>query len=114
MTRISTGLALATATALLAVSSALAGEIVPGLPPFGSLSGGPFDKVDNANLNVHFAIPVLAKAGRGLSFNYLRRYDSSIWKLSAGTAWVPRYKWGWSGVTEGLLGMVTYWITQGS
>ena len=38
-------------------------QVATGTPPFGSFSGGP-DIVNNANANVHFAIPVERKAGR--------------------------------------------------
>ena len=39
-------------------------QVATGPVPFGSFSGGSFDAVNNANLNVHFAIPVISKAGR--------------------------------------------------
>ena len=54
-------------------------QIATGTPPFGSFGGGPFDTVNLGNLNVHFAIPVLHKAGRGVPFTYDLSYDSSIW-----------------------------------
>ncbi len=63
---------------LVAVSPTLA-QTATGTPPFGSFSGGPFDVVNNANLNVHLTIPVIAKAGRGLPFGYSLIYDSSVW-----------------------------------
>ena len=63
---------------LLAAAPSFA-QVATGLPPYGSFSGGPFDTVNNANLDVHFAIPVVQKAGRGLPFNYLLSYDSSVW-----------------------------------
>ena len=76
MTRISTRFALICAIALLASASASGDEIQRGAsPPFGSMSAGVFDKVNNANLNVHFAIPVLVKAGRGLPLGYLQGRD---------------------------------------
>ena len=46
---------------LLAFASASAIEAQTGTPPFGSFSGGPFDTVNNANLNVHFAIPIFSR-----------------------------------------------------
>ena len=60
---------------LLGLSMAVPGlaqntAVAVGLPPFGTFSGGPFDFVNNANLNVHFEIPVVNKAGRGLPFVY--------------------------------------------
>src|SRR5436853_6453042 len=54
------------ALTLLLAHAALSWQVSYGLQPFGSFSGGPFDIVNNQDLNVHFAIPVLNKAGRGL------------------------------------------------
>ena len=98
-------------------------QVATGLPPYASFSGGPFDSVNNANLNVHFAIPVVAKAGRGLPFNYLLNYDSSIWVpvgASGNQTWTPVGQttttpstWGWAGTAQAITGFVTYWITQG-
>ena len=114
MTRISTRFALICAIALLASARASGDEIQRGAsPPFGSMSAGVFDKVNNANLNVHFAIPVLVKAGRGLPFNYLLTYDNMIWRYN-NNVWNPVTQWGWRGITETLLGVVTYDQTQGS
>jgi RHS repeat-associated protein len=52
--------------------------VATGTPPFGSFSGGP-DIVNNANLDVHLQIPILAKAGRGLPFSFSLSYDNSVW-----------------------------------
>src|SRR5438270_13360656 len=71
-----------------------------GTPAFGSFGGGPFDVVNLGNLNVHFAIPVLHKAGRGMPFNYDLSYDSSVWYpvgSSGNQSWQPLAKWGWLG-----------------
>jgi YD repeat-containing protein len=87
--------------------AALFGQPATGLPPFGSFSGGPFDVVNNANLNVHFQIPIVNKAGRGLPFSYALTYDSSVWYPSG--AWVPVSNWGWKAVTAvALTGYVSY------
>lgn len=77
-----------------------------GTPPFSSLGGGPFDTVNLGSLNTHFAIPVLQKAGRGLSFNYNLSYDSSIWQpITSGTtkSWAPvtNTSWGWTSSMRG-------------
>jgi hypothetical protein len=77
--------------------AALFGQPATGLPPFGSFGGGPFDVVNNGNLNVHFGIPIVNKAGRGMPFQYTLTYDSSVW-YPAG-AWVPVTNWGWGAVT---------------
>ena len=47
-------------------------QVATGTPPYGSFGGGPFDTVNLGNLNVHFAIPVIHKAGRGMPFNCSR------------------------------------------
>ena len=106
-----------TVTLLLAPAPAFA-QVTTGLPPFGSFSGGSFDTVNNANLNVHFAIPIVNKAGRGMPFTYTLTYDSSIWSPvnSTGSAvWTPvgqtatmPTNWGWRGITEGQAGYISY------
>src|SRR2546423_608092 len=71
-----------------------------GTPAFASFGGGPFDVVNLGNLNVHFAIPVLHKAGRGMPFNYDLSYDSSVWYPVASNgnqSWQHVDKWGWLG-----------------
>ena len=90
-------------------------QVATGLQPYGSFSSKAFDRVNNANLNVHFAVPILNKAGRGLPFVYSLSYDSSIWTNSGG-AWVPNpsINWGWGGVTGALIGRVTYQTSPGS
>jgi hypothetical protein len=73
-------------------ASAAWGQVATGTPPYGSFSGGPFDTINNANLNVNFRIPVVNKAGRGIGFYYLLNYNSSVWSpVSSGgtTAWTP-------------------------
>jgi RHS repeat-associated protein len=43
------------------------------------MQSGAFDSVDLANLNVHFSIPVVSKAGRGMPINFNLTFDSSVW-----------------------------------
>ncbi len=64
------------------------GQVTTGIPPFASVRTSTFDTVDNANLNVSFAIPIFHKAGRGLPFDASLFYNSSIWTpvLSGATA----------------------------
>lgn len=93
--------ALSLLTALF--SAPLFGQVLPGLPPFGSFSGGSFDTVNNANLNVHFEIPILNKPGAGLPFYYILTYDGAVWYPSGG-AWTPVTKWGWNNVSTGTTG----------
>lgn len=78
-------------------------QVSTGSPAFGSFGGGPFDTVNLGNLNLHFSIPVLHKAGRGMSFTYDLSYDSSVWTpltSNGTTSWSPAQNWGWRGVTE--------------
>src|SRR5262249_33956241 len=83
--------------------------------PFGTAAGGPFDRLNLATLNVHFDIPIIQKAGRGLPFFYILSFDSNVWKLvtSTGTtSWQPVWNWGWRGQTEIASGYVDYKHTQ--
>jgi RHS repeat-associated protein len=99
---------------IFVVAAALGQGPTTGTPPFGSFGGGPFDTVNLGNLNAHFAIPVIHKAGRGMPFTYDLSYDSSIWypvTSSGTTTWTPVPNWGWRGVTEVATGYVSYTTT---
>jgi RHS repeat-associated protein len=81
-----------------------------GMPPFGSFGGGPFDTVNLGNLNVHFSVPVLHKAGRGLPFDYDLSYDSSVWYpvgVNGSQTWQPVSNWGWISLWTGTAGYIT-------
>ncbi len=100
------GFAVLFAFALLLIRPASA-QVVTGTPPFGSFGGGPFDTINLSNLNVHFAIPILNKAGAGLPFNYALTYDNSIWypsSSSGSNTWTPVVGWGWNSVSDGATG----------
>jgi len=100
---------------MLAISAHGQPTVAVGAYPFGSFSGGPFDQVNNANLNVQFSIPILRKAGATLPFTFSLGYNSSIWypsSASGTTTWTPlnvQYL-GWSGLAEnvGTGGYVSY------
>ena len=89
---------------LLMLSMAVLPETISGqktgLPPFGSLTKGGFDTVNNQNLNVLFGIPIFSSAGRGLPLNLNLVYNSLIWKISS-NSWTPvndssgNPTWGW-------------------
>src|SRR5438445_1371551 len=83
------------------------GQVATGMPAFARFGGGPFDIVNLGNLNVHFTIPIVHKAGRGTPFTYDLSYDSSVWYPSGGT-WAHDPNWGWRGVAEAAAGLVTY------
>src|ERR1700692_2350468 len=87
------------------------GQVATGTPAFNSFGGGAFDTVNLGNLNTHFAIPILHKAGRGVPFYYDLTYDSSIWTAVTSngvTQWQPTSYWGWNVSTAALSGYVTY------
>ena len=86
---------------LILASEVVAAQSAIGTPRFNSFGGGPFDVVNLGNLNVHFTIPVVKKAGRGMSFSYNLAYDSSIWQpVTTGnvTSWtnMTDTNWGWT------------------
>ncbi len=92
----------------------LAGQVATGNPSFSSIGGGPFDAVNLGNLNVHFSIPVLHKAGRGMPFTYDLSYDSSIWApvISGGTSyWKPSANLGWQSTWTGNAGYIIYSVS---
>jgi len=108
---------------LVLVTCIATAQVSTGTPPFGSFGGGPFDRANLGNFNVHFAIPVLHKAGRGLPFNYDIAYDNSVWtpkKNGTVTQWTPVFNWGWSGSSAIQTGYLEYtdnivdcWYTVG-
>jgi hypothetical protein len=94
----------------------LAAQVTTGTPPFGTYAGGTFDTVNEGNLNVHFTIPVLHRAGRGTPFTYDLTYDSSVWMPGTSdgvTQWQPvNANWGWSAVSQALTGSVSVGATD--
>ena len=97
MTRIQ----LAAIAAVLTLATYSPAQVETGIPNLSSVGGGPFDSVNLGNLNAHFVIPVLNKAGRGMPFAYSLTYDSSIWQpvtSSGTTSWTPvtSTNWGWT------------------
>jgi len=94
----------------LFLSEASVAQVATGTPPFSSIAGGPFDSVNTGNLNVHFAIPIFNKAGRGMPFVYVLSYDSSIWNPTASGSsqtWTPAANWGWQSPYGGTAGVLT-------
>lgn len=90
------------------------GQVTTGTPKFGSFSGGPFDTVNLGSLNVHFAVPIAHRAGRGLPFQYDLTYDSSVWtpvSVSGPQTWTPVFNWGWMAQWGGTTGYITYGTT---
>jgi len=120
--RFSYELILATICLVLCSSRPLLAQTDPdlsmtGVPPFSSFSRGPVDEINVRNLNNRVTIPVLSKTGKGISFEYALSYDGLIWtKVLTGGGlsgpftytWVPTPGWGWRGISEALIGYITY------
>jgi len=84
---------------LLVANLGLAQVVQRGIPPFGSFGGGPFDVLNLANLNGHFAIGVRHKAGRGMPFDYTISYDTSVWypaSVNGVQTWQSVSGYGWN------------------
>src|SRR5262249_36136427 len=87
-----------------------AAQVATGAPAFSSIASGPFDSVNLGNLNVHFTVPVLHKAGRGIAFDYDLFYDSSVWApagVSGNQNWQPAGNWGWTDSWSAATGYLT-------
>lgn len=107
---------------ILIASSSVAQGPATGTPPFSSIGGNPFDAVNLGNLNVHFAVPIVHKAGRGVPFNYDLAYESSIYQIatvSGVQTWQPVHLvnkvvsyWGWQGLGPVVSPYVSYSMTQ--
>jgi len=78
---------------LLAAQVCFGQAPIRGTPPFGSFGGGGFDTFNPGRLNVHFVVPILNKAGRGMPFTYSLSYDSSVWYPLTEP---PRWTTSWS------------------
>lgn len=96
-------------SAILLVAATAVAQVSTGTPPLGSFSSGP-DVINLGNLNVHFAVPVISKPGRGTPFDYILSFDSSIWTpiTSSGVkSWQPTTNWGWRAITEASTGYIS-------
>src|SRR5437667_8329037 len=88
-------------------------QVATGTPRFGSYGGGPFDVVNQGNLNVQLTIPILHKAGRGIPFGFDLAYNSSVWKpvtVGSTTQWSPAANWGWQ--QKGRVGFIDYSVSS--
>ena len=86
-------------------------QVATGVYQYGAFDNHSFDSVNVGNLNVHFGVPVLNKAGRAnLPFSYTIAYDSSVWtpvSLNGNLSWAPVASFGWGSVTSPVFGYVT-------
>jgi RHS repeat-associated protein len=100
---------------LLVFTGISVAQVATGKKPFNSFGGGPFDAVNLGNLNVHFSVPIVHKAGRGLPFSYDLSYDSSVWSpvgVSGNQVWQPVSNFGWSSNWGGTSGYLSYFYSQ--
>lgn len=71
-----------------------------GLPAFGSTSSFGFDTVNNQNLNVYFAIPLISSPGRGIPLTLTLTNNSLLWQ-NVSNSWTSvvdgagNPTWGW-------------------
>src|SRR5712672_2629038 len=96
-------------SAILLVAVTAVAQVSTSTTPLGSFSSGP-DVINLGNLNVHFAVPVISKPGRGTPFDYILSFDSSVWTplASGGTSsWQPTTNWGWRAITEAATGYIS-------
>jgi RHS repeat-associated protein len=96
-------------SAILLIAATAVAQVSTGTPPLGSFSSGP-DVINLGNLNVHFAIPVISKPGRGTPFDYTLSFDSSVWTpitISGTKSWQPTTNWGWRAITEAATGYIS-------
>ncbi|WP_263409382.1 RHS repeat domain-containing protein [Terriglobus tenax] len=79
-----------------------------GIYPFGAYDNKGFDTVNLGNLNVHFALPIVTRSGRGLNFSYVLNYEGLVW--SPNGTWQPDPEWGFHGLLNGnaVAGYITY------
>ena len=91
------------------------GQQATGLPPFGSFNPGLFDTVNNANLNVQFAVPMISRPGRGLPFSYSLSYNSGVWfpvNSGGSIVWAPAQNWGWDSTLQAAVGFLSFDYAQ--
>ncbi len=115
MNRYVTAVSILCSVLLCSCPLTVAQQPVTGTPPFSSMSGGPFDTVNLANLDVHFSIPVFSRAGKGMPFYFNLTYDGLVWvpvSSSGAVSWVPVSNWGWTAQTNAVTGYISYPITS--
>lgn len=82
-----------------------------GIPAFSSIGGGSFDQINLGNLNTHFEIPIVNKAGRGAPFTFSLSYDSLVWSpitVGSTTTWQLLSAGGWHAIGTDTTGSFNY------
>jgi RHS repeat-associated protein len=98
-------------SALLFVTLSSQAQVATGTYANGTFDNNGFDSINVGNLNVHFSVPVLNKAGRGLPLSYSLVYDSSIYypvTTATSLAWNLVADAGWAGDSQKIGGYVTH------
>src|SRR6516225_7284270 len=96
---------------LFCSASFILGQVATGTYNYGTFDNKGFDTINVGNLNVHFSIPVLHKAGRGTPFDYDLSYDSSVYyptTTHGQTAWQFINTQGWNINTVPVVGYVSF------
>jgi hypothetical protein len=92
-------------------ASTMLGQVTTGTYSYGTFDNLGLDTVNVGNLDVHFSIPVLNKAGRGIPFYYNLSYDSSVWypvTTNGVQYWTPVQGFGWAANTDVATGYASY------
>jgi len=97
---------------LLFATFTIEAQVATGSYPYGTYDNPGPETINVGSLNVHFAIPILAKTGRGgMNLNYSLVNDSSIWTpvgVVGSQTWQPALHWGWSSDTDAVTGVLYY------
>jgi hypothetical protein len=96
---------------LLCFSYAANAQVATGIYNYGTYDTPGIDTINVGNLNVHLGIPILNKAGRGISFSYTLGYDSSVWypsDVNGTSTWTPVQNFGWAGDTQTATGYMSF------
>src|SRR5262249_887019 len=67
----------------------------PGLPAFGTFTGGSFDTINLGNLNIHLEVPVINKPGPGMPIHYSLVYDRGGFAVTG-----AKIQDGWEGLAS--------------
>lgn len=89
----------------LILTNSMPAQVSTGVPPFASTSSNGGAIINLGNLNVQYGAPIISKPGRGIPFNYVLRFDNSVWFPSGGK-WTPVTNWGWHGPSDAVTGRV--------
>jgi hypothetical protein len=96
--------------ALMLTAPRLAAQTAPvtGVPPLSTVQSLPEGTLNLGDLNLHVAVPIVNKAGRGTPVTYTLGFDSDVWTPVTNGTWTPAFNWGWTTETDAFTGYVTY------